>query len=252
MKNVLSLPERSDKPRKKGLTMLIDSGKGLSRVQETVDIGAEYIDYVKLGWATSAITPELQKKIAIYQQAGIPVCLGGTLFEVCYLQGKLADYEAFANEHGIEYLEVSDGTIDMPRADKLSSIEHFAKNFTVLSEYGSKAGGEVGAPSYWANRMQEELNAGAWKVIAEGRESGTAGMYRGNAELRTGLVDEILLHIKQADIMWEAPLKAQQTWFINKFGSEVNLGNISFDDVIPLETLRLGIRSDTFEAFHST
>lgn len=250
MKNFLSLPQRSVKPRNCGLTMMIDSGKGINKISDTIQIGAQYIDYVKLGWATSIITPNLQEKINLYQSAGIPVCLGGTLFEVCSLQNKVSEYLEFAKNLEVEYIEISDGTIELSRKDKLSAIEAFSKDFTVLSEYGNKGDQELEAPSYWAKRMKQELDAGAWKVIAEGRESGTAGMYRSNSELRTGLVDEILLHIKLEDVIWEAPLKPQQTWFINKYGAEVNLGNISIDDIIPLETLRLGIRSDTLINFH--
>lgn len=250
MTNFLSLPKRSEKPRSQGLTMMMDSGKGLNKIQDVLQVGAGYIDYVKLGWATSVITPNLKQKINAYQDAGIPVCLGGTLYEVAFIQNKIKEYTDFAKDIEVEYIEVSDGTIELDRKDKLSSIETLSKDFTVLSEYGNKGDQELEAPSYWARRMREELDAGAWKVIAEGRESGTAGMYRGNTELRTGLVDEILLHIDLADVIWEAPLKPQQTWFINKYGCDVNLGNISFDDIIPLETLRLGIRSDTLLTFH--
>lgn len=250
MKKILTLPTRSEKPRSQGLTMMMDSGKGLNKIADVLEVGADYIDYVKLGWATSAITPNLSEKVKAYQDAGIPVCLGGTLFEICFLQNKMQEYTDFAKDTGVNYVEISDGTIQMDRKDKLVAIETFSKEFTVLSEYGNKGDQELEAPSYWAKRMREELNAGAWKVIAEGRESGTAGMYRGNTELRTGLVDEILLHIELGEVIWEAPLKPQQTWFINKYGANVNLGNISFDDIIPLETLRLGIRSDTLLNFH--
>ena len=251
MKNFLKVPQRSSKPRNQGLTMLIDSGRGTSQVSDVLEVGSELIDYVKLGWATSVVSPNLEKKIEIYHNSGIPVCLGGTLFELSFLQNKIPEYIAFAKNCGVKLLEVSDGTITMARKDKLHWIEQLSKDFTVLSEYGNKTdGGELEAPSYWAKRMKEELEAGSWKVIAEGRESGTAGMYRDNAELRTGLVDEILLSIDLQDVMWEAPLKAQQTWFINKYGADVNLGNISFHDIIPLETLRLGLRSDTLFKFN--
>lgn len=252
MLNVLDLPNRTSKPREIGLTMVIDSHLGSRGVEDLIEVGSNIIDYVKLGWGTALITPNLATKVKKYRDAGIQVCLGGTFFELAYLNNKISEFEDFVQANNISLVEISDGTIEIPRAEKLSLIEQFSKHHKVLSEYGSKdAEKEIEAPRYWAKHMLEELEAGAWKVIAEGRESGTAGMYRGNSELRTGLVDEIVETVKQENIIWEAPKKTHQLWFINRYGTNVNLGNIAPKDVIPLETLRLGLRSDTLLKFYS-
>lgn len=249
--NFIPLPDRSSKPREVGITMVIDSNLGSHAVEDLIEVGSQFTDYVKLGWATALISPILEKKIRMYKDAGIDVCLGGTFFELAYVNKKTAEFEAFMKNFDISLVEISDGTIDIPREEKLKFIEKFARNFKVLSEYGSKDSTiEIKAPHYWATHMKEEIEAGAWKVIAEGRESGTAGMYRGSSELRTGLVDEIVNSIEQEYILWEAPLKSHQAWFIKKYGANVNLGNIAPSDIIPLETLRLGLRSDTLIKFH--
>ncbi len=250
-KYFIPLPERTSKPRNTGVTMVIDSSLGFNAMEDMISIGEAWIDYVKLGWGTGLITPILKNKIELYKKHNIKVCLGGTFFEVAYANKKVAEFEDFVEAHGISLIEISDGSLTIPRDEKLEIINRCSKKFTVLSEYGNKdASTELIAPRYWAQHMKEELDAGAWKVIAEGRESGTAGMYRGSSELRTGLVDEIVNFIPQDDILWEAPLKAHQTWFIKKFGSNVSLGNIAPRDVLPLETLRLGLRSDTLLKFH--
>lgn len=246
----LNLPTREEKPREKGLTMLIDSGLGLKRIEDVLETSSYLVDYVKLGWGTSVITPNLSDKVALYQKYGIPVCLGGTLFELAFLQNKVDDFVLFADKFNIDLLEVSDGTIFMEEEDKLAQIHTLSKNYKVLSEFGSKDDQLLKAPHLWVKGMIAELDAGAWKVIAEGRESGTAGMYRGSSELRTGLVQELVDHIPQEKIIWEAPKKSQQAWFVKQFGSDVNLGNISYKDLIALETLRLGLRGDTLLHFH--
>jgi len=247
---IIPLPERTMKPRESGLTMVIDSGRGATQIRDALIQGGSYVDYVKLGWATALVTQNLSDKIEVYNDLDIPVCLGGTLFELAYIHNRLDEYTAFAKDHGIHMIEISDGTIDMEQTEKLSCIENMAKHFKVLSEYGSKDAEAIAAPYRWVEGMTSELKAGAWKVIGEGRESGTAGMYRGNEELRMGLVDELVHVIDVESIIWEAPKKPQQSWFIDKFGQNVNLGNIAMDDIIALETLRLGIRSDTLAKFH--
>lgn len=252
MSGFISLPERTFKPRQNGLTMMIDGGLGLRQIKDVLELGETYVDYVKLGWGTALVTPILGQKIDLYRKFGIRVCLGGTFFEVAHVQNKTEEYASFMKDLNIDLVEISDGTIDMEHTEKLRYIEQFAKDFTVLSEYGSKDEGVIKAPHYWVKHMQAELDAGSWKVIGEGRESGTAGMYRGSSELRTGLVDEIVDHLDTDQIIWEAPQKAQQAWFIKKFGTNVNLGNIAAKDVIPLETLRLGLRSDTLRDFHTS
>jgi len=246
----LNLPERPVKPREEGVTMIIDSGYGLSQIRDCLETGHLYADYVKLGWGTSVITLNLHEKIKLYQSFNIPVCLGGTLFELAYIQGKFEDFLSFGLDLGIEMLEVSDGTIDLPENEKLHCIEAVAKKMKVISEYGSKDVATVRAPSYWVSGMQNELKAGAWKVIAEGRESGQSGLYRQTSELRTGLVEEIVDAIPQHKILWEAPQKSQQAWFVKEFGKNVNIGNVALKDIIPLETLRLGLRGDTLLTFH--
>ena len=246
----LELPSRSAKPRETGVTMVIDNGLGPTRVKTLLEESLEYIDYVKLGWCTSLVTPNLEEKIKLYQDAGVPVCIGGTFFEMAHLKGKMEVFLDWVRSLHIDHVEVSDGSIDIDERVKLSYIEKFSSEFTVLSEYGSKDADVVYAPSRWVRNMVREIEAGAWKVIAEGRESGTAGMYRTSSELRSGLVDEIVETIESAKLLWEAPQKNQQAWFVRRFGAEVNLGNIAPQDVIPLETLRLGIRGDTLPHFH--
>lgn len=248
--SLFPLPTRSAKPRNNGITMMIDSGLGIQQIKDVLAMGEDLIDYVKLGWGTALVTKNLEEKVKLYQSHGINVCLGGTLFEICFVHGKIDAYKSFVESLGIKYVEISDGTIEIPREEKLKNIEQLSKDFTVLSEYGSKLADVMKAPHHWARHMLEELDAGAWKVIGEGRESGTAGMYRGSSELRTGLVEELIDSINVDDIIWEAPKKEHQSWFIKKFGSNVNLGNIAFKDIIPLETLRLGLRSDTLVKFH--
>jgi len=250
MQDLFELPERTQKPRQHGITMIIDSGLGFHAVEDGLSVAKPYLDYVKLGWGTAIITPDIGKKVAIYKSHGVPVCLGGTFFELAYLKGKIKEYRAVAVELGLDMIEISDGTVNMLEADKLRLISEFAKDFRVLSEYGSKDAEVVVAPSRWVDGMRRELEAGAWKSIAEGRESGTAGLYRATEELRTGLVDEIVMNIPQEMLIWEAPKKHQQVWFIKKYGSNVNLGNIALSDIIALETLRLGLRGDTLMTMH--
>lgn len=250
--DLFDLPQRTDKPRKRGITMVIDNGMGETRARALLEEGAEYIDYVKLGWASSLVTPGLRAKVAQYQSAGVPVCLGGTFFELAHVKNRVKEYCAFARDLGIGMLEVSDGSIEMEKGEKLRYIESLARDFRVLSEYGSKDGAVVHAPNKWVRNMIRELDAGAWKSVAEGRESGTAGLFRETTELRSGLVDEIVEEIDPDRLIWETPMKHQQVLFIQRFGANVNLGNIAHDSVIALESLRLGLRMDTLMRFHGT
>jgi phosphosulfolactate synthase len=250
IRKLFDLPVRTEKPRQMGLTMVIDSGLGLETIRGYLDNCAEFVDYVKLGWGTALVSATLEDKIKLYQQYDVPVCLGGTFFELAHLHGKVKQFRDMMGELGLDIVEVSDGTVPMSIEEKLGYIRDFARDFKVLSEYGSKDTEVVVAPSKWVAGMQREFDAGAWKCIAEGRESGTVGLYRPTSELRTGLVQEIVEHIQQANVLWEAPQKAQQSWFVKAFGSNVNLGNITMADVVPLETLRLGLRGDTMMTFH--
>ena len=228
-----------------GLTHVIDKGLGPRGWEDVLETSGDYIDIVKFGWGTAYVTPNLERKLEVL--AGKRVVLGGTFFEVVYVRGKLDEYKTWLQELGIDHVEISDGTIDIPRERKLELIADFARDFTVLSEVGSKDSEVVFAPYEWVQWIKEELAAGAWKVVTESREGGTAGIFRPSGEMRTGLVDEIAHEIDFHDLIWEAPTKGSQAWFIKHFGPSVNLGNIPPDEVIPLETLRLGLRGDTLK-----
>jgi phosphosulfolactate synthase len=244
----LDLPARSSKPRTQGLTHVIDKGLDLVHVEGLFRTAGDYIDIVKLGWGTSYVTRNLEDKIALYRSFDVPIVCGGTLFEAVVGRDKLDEYRSWLAQKGITHVEVSDGTIDLPHDRKLELIAELAKDFVVMSEVGSKNADVVYAPYQWVEWMKDELDAGAWKVITEAREGGTAGIFRPTGEMRTGLIDEIVHGIDFGEIIFEAPTEASQGWFVRRFGPEVNLGNIAPDEVIPLETLRLGLRSDTLKA----
>ncbi len=244
-----NLPERTAKPRNHGYTMAMDKGLSLREVEDFISVSEQYIDIVKLGWGTSYVTPHLKEKIALYKEAGIPVYLGGTLFEAFYVRNQFDDYRKVLDKYGLEYVEVSDGSIEMDHNDKCECIRKLSEQVTVLSEVGSKDAEKIIPPYKWIELMQKELDAGAWKVIGEAREGGNVGLFRSTGEVRSGLVEEILTKIPFEKIIWEAPQKEQQVWFIKLLGTNVNLGNIAPNEVIPLETIRLGLRGDTFEEF---
>jgi phosphosulfolactate synthase len=243
------LPDRTQRPRKNGVTMVMDKGLGLKQAEMFIDSCADYVDLVKLGFGTSVITPHLTEKIKLYKEAGFKVYLGGTLFEAFIIRNKFDDYVKFIEKLKIDHAEVSDGSIEMDHGKKCEYIHTLSKNFTVLSEVGSKEEGIIIHPNKWTSMMNRELEAGSWKVIAEARESGNVGIYHRNGSPHTMLMNKIIAKVKQESILWEAPQKSQQIWFIKQFGANVNLGNIAFEEVIPLETLRLGLRGDTFFQF---
>jgi phosphosulfolactate synthase len=243
----LDLPPRPGKPRREGLTHVIDKGLNLREIEGLFDTAGQYVDIVKFGWGTSYVTNNLEKKIALYRSFETPVVCGGTLFEVVFARGKLDEFKRWLIEQRFSHVEISDGTLEIERERKLELIADFARDFTVLSEVGSKDADVVYAPYQWVEWIKEELGAGAWKVITEGREGGTAGIYRPTGEMRTGLVDEIVHEVELGDLIFEAPTKGSQAWFVKQFGANVNLGNIPPDEVIPLETLRLGLRGDTLQ-----
>jgi Uncharacterized conserved protein len=243
----LDLPQRSGKPRERGITHVLDRGLSVAEVDGMIEVGGEFVDFVKLGWGTALATGNLDAKLERYRSHGIPVVLGGTLTELAIAQGRVDGLIAWLGELGIDHVEVSDGTISMEHSDKLALIERLAEDFTVFSEVGSKDAAEIMAPYRWVEQIETELEAGAWKVIAEARETGTAGIYRADGEVRMGLIDEIAHAIDPERLLFEAPQKEQQVWFLRRFGTEVNLGNIAPADVLALETLRLGLRSDTAE-----
>jgi phosphosulfolactate synthase len=243
----LDLPFRSAKPRQQGLTHVLDKGLSVAQVDGLVEVAGDFVDVVKLGWGTAVATANLREKLDRYRAHGLPVVLGGTLTELAIAQRRVEALVGWLQELGIRYVEVSDGTITIAREDKLALIRRLARDFTVFSEVGSKDAEVIMAPYRWVEQIEQELEAGAWKVIAEARETGTAGIYRPDGEPRMGLVDEIVHEVDPRSIVWEAPRKEQQVFFLKRFGSEVNLGNILPDEVLGLETLRLGLRSDTAE-----
>ena len=243
----LNLPQRPGKPRSEGLTHVIDKGLNMRDVEGMFDTAGQYVDIVKLGWGTSYVTNNLEKKIALYRHFETPIVCGGTLFEVVYARGRMDEFKAWLHEHRFSHVEVSDGTLDIPRDEKLDLIADFARDFTVLSEVGSKDPDVVFAPYQWVEWIKEEKEAGAWKVITEAREGGTAGIFDSSGGMRTDLIEEIAGVVGPANIVFEAPTKAAQAWFVKTFGASVNLGNIAPDEVIPLETLRLGLRGDTLK-----
>src|SRR5918911_1421378 len=228
----LDVPARSPKPRYEGLTHVIDKGLNLRDIEGLFDTAGEFVDIVKFGWGTSYVTNNLEKKIALYRSFATPVVCGGTLFEAVVARDKVDEYKRWLVEQRFSHVEISDGAVEIPRDRKLELIAEFARDFTVLSEVGSKDADVVYAPYQWVEWMREELDAGAWKVITEGREGGTAGIFRPTGEMRTGLIDEIVHGIDVGDIIFEAPSTHSQAWFVRAFGPDVNLGNIPPDEVI--------------------
>lgn len=243
------LPERPSKPRKNGVTMVMDKGLGLKQAELFIDATGDYVDIVKLGFGTSLVTKNVEQKIKLYKEAGISVYLGGTLFEAFIVRKQFDEYQKLIDKLKLTHAEVSDGSIVMPHDQKCEYIRKLSKNFTVLSEVGSKEEGIIIHPNKWTSMMNKEIEAGSWKVIAEARESGNVGIYHRNGTAHTMLVNKIMNKVPKDSILWEAPQKQQQVWFIKHIGANVNLGNIAFEEVIPLETLRLGLRGDTFFTF---
>ena len=228
-----------------GLTHVIDKGLGPRAWEDVLEVAGDHISIVKLGWGTAAVTGNLERKLDVLRDK--PVVIGGTFFEVVYATNKLDDYKAWLQSLGLQHVEISDGTVEIPRERKLELIADFARDFTVLSEVGSKDSSVEYTAEQWVQWLQEELDAGAWKVITEAREGGTAGIFDSSGGMRTELIGEIAMAVGPVNVVFEAPTKAAQAWFIKQFGPSVNLGNIPPDEVIPLETLRRGLRGDTLK-----
>jgi phosphosulfolactate synthase len=247
--NLTQIPERHLKPREHGLTMVMDKGLSIQEVTNFLSVAHPHVDIVKLGFGTSFVTPNLKEKIEVYNSFNIPIYFGGTLFEAFLIRDQFEDYITVCKEFGVSYMEVSDGSINITHAEKCGYIEKLTKHGIVLSEVGSKDAAHIIPPYKWIELMRSELNAGASYVIAEARESGNVGIYRGSGEVREGLVQEILTQIPEEKIIWEAPQKSQQLYFIELVGCNVNLGNIAPTEVLPLETMRIGLRGDTFHLF---
>ena len=247
--NLSQMPDRFTKPRQSGITMVMDKGLSLEEARNFLSVSHPHVDIVKLGFGTSYVTPDLRKKLDLYRSNNIPVYFGGTLFEAFLIRNQFEDYIAVCKDFDITYMEVSDGSITIPHAEKCGYIEKLTKHGTVLSEVGSKDAAHIIPPYKWIELMRAELSAGSTYVIAEAREAGNVGIYRGSGEVREGLVQEILTQIPGERILWEAPQKAQQLYFIELLGCNVNLGNIAPTEVIPLEAMRIGLRGDTFHFF---
>ncbi len=247
--NLSQIPERTQQPRNAGLTMVMDKGLSINEVHNFMSVGGPHVDIVKLGFGTSFVTPNLRAKIEAYQSYNIPIYFGGTLFEAFLIRNQFEDYISVCKDYGITYMEVSDGSISIPHAEKCGYIEKLTKYGTVLSEVGSKDAAHIIPPYKWIELMRAELEAGSSYVIAEAREAGNVGIYRGSGEVREGLVQEILTQIPEEKIIWEAPQKAQQLYFLELIGCNVNLGNIAPHEILALEAMRIGLRGDTFELY---
>jgi phosphosulfolactate synthase len=246
----LDLPPRPGKPRDRGLTHVIDTGISRPEAEGLMASAADYVDLVRLGWGSAYVTHDLRDKLDCYRRAGVPVMLGGTLTELAWLQGKVDGFRAWLGELGIEHVEVSSGAIEIPPEDRIALIQTLSSDFTVFAEVGEKDPEALLAPYRWVELIKAALEAGAHKVTCEGRATGDAGMYRPDGEARTGLIDEIAHEVSPERLVFEAPKKHQQVWFIERFGPDVNLGNVLPEDAISLETLRLGLRADTLKLFH--
>jgi phosphosulfolactate synthase len=247
--NLSQIPERNKKPRNHGITMVMDKGLSVEEAKNFMSVASPHVDVVKLGFGTSFVTPNLKDKLEVYRSYDMPVYFGGTLFEAFVIRNQFEDYINICKEFGVSYMEVSDGSIIIPHAEKCGYIEKLTKHGTVLSEVGSKDATHIMAPYKWIELMKAEIEAGAQYVIAEAREAGNVGIYRGSGEVREGLVQEILTQIPEEKIIWEAPQKAQQLYFLELIGCNVNLGNIAPNEVIPLEAMRIGLRGDTFHFY---
>jgi phosphosulfolactate synthase len=243
------IPSRTEKPRKTGLTMVMDKGLSIRQAEDMIESADHLVDIVKFGFGTSYVTKDLQKKIDLYKSAGMRPYFGGTLFEAFFARGKFEDFLRILDKYKLDLAEISDGSIIIDHDEKCELISRLAKERTALSEVGSKDSGIIVSPAKWIKMMSTELEAGSWKVIAEGRESGNVGVFRPNGTAHTLLINRIIAKVNPEDILWEAPQKKQQAWFVKLFGADVNLGNIAPNEVIPLETLRIGLRGDTFFDF---
>lgn len=243
------LPFRPSKPRESGITMVMDKGLSIRQAEDFMSVGSDYTDFVKLGFGTSLLTPGVGDKIKLYKNAGVIPYLGGTLFEAYVIRNMFEDYIQLLDYYGIEMVEVSDGSFDIDHSEKLGYISALKKRGKVISEVGSKKKDVVYTPDEWVSMMKSELDAGSFKVIAEARESGTIGIYNDDGSVNNDIVNAISSHVKLDNVIWEAPLKSQQAWFIKHFGANVNLGNIAPEEIIPLESLREGLRGDTFFQF---
>jgi len=247
--NLTQIPHRNPKPRLSGLTMVMDKGLSVEESKSFLSVAHPHVDIIKLGFGTAYVTSNLEEKLEVFRSYNIPIYFGGTLFEAFLIRDQLEDYLEICKKYGVTFIEVSDGSVDIPHKEKCEYIERLTQYGIVLSEVGSKDAAHIIPPYKWIELMRAELSAGASYVIAEAREAGNVGIYRGSGEVREGLVQEILTQIPEEKIIWEAPQKEQQLYFIELLGCNVNLGNIAPTEVIPLEAMRIGLRGDTFHLF---
>lgn len=245
----LDLPVRSPKPRTTGLTQVLDHGLGVTEVQDYLNIADDFIDIVKFGWGSGYISKTLATKMDLYDRHDVKMCFGGTLFEVALLQNRFDEFLEAISSLGVEHVEVSTGTVNIPHERKCEYIRELSDSFTVFSEVGHKSADTCDSPEVWVEHARREKEAGAWKVVLEGRASGQAGIYNRRGEIREDLIDALDRELDSHDLVFEAPNKRQQVWLIDRFGNDVNLGNVALRDGIALETLRLGLRGDTATMF---
>ena len=249
LNELTGIPKRTEKERDSGVTMVMDKGLGINQAESMVETSGEYIDFVKFGFGTGLVAKNTSQKISLYKEHNITPYFGGTLFEIFYSRGELDKFKSFVSKHKIDCIEVSDGSVKIPHGEKCEIIANLSKDYTVISEVGSKEQGFLISPNKWVKMMTNELEAGSVKVIAEARESGNVGIFRPTGKAHVQLVNIIVGKVPQDKILWEAPQKAQQIWFIQQFGTNVNLGNIAPNEALGLECLRLGLRGDTFHSF---
>ena len=250
LRDLIPLPARTAKPRTTGLTHVLDSGLGPAEVESLLAVAGSHVDVARLGWGSALVTDGLADKLAAYARHDVPVMLGGTLTELAWAHGRIAELCDWLDALGITLIEVSSGTVAIPKDEKARLVEQLTARFTVYAEVGEKAANSIMAPYVWVEEIRQMLDAGAALVVCEGRAGGTAGLHRSSTETRTGLVEEIAHVFDPALLVFEAPQDDQQTWFIQRFGTDVNLGNVPPASVVSLESLRLGLRSDTLETFH--
>ncbi|EMA37585.1 phosphosulfolactate synthase [Halococcus hamelinensis] len=252
MLDFLDTPSRTTKPRDAGITHALDAGKGPQEVRDQLDVCGEFVDIVKLGWGTGYVSNRLEEKLALYRRRDITPCFGGTLFEVAVMQDRFEPFREKLLDLDIDLVEVSTGVISLDHDEKCEYIERLAEDFTVLSEVGRKDGDDNLDLDAWGDRAVREREAGAWKIVAEGRASGSTGVYGTDGDVRDDVVERLTGDLDPEEIVFETPQRSQQVWFIEQLGPSANLGNIELDDAIGLETLRQGLRGDTAELFHGT
>lgn len=241
----LDVPGREHKPRARGITHALDKGMPTHLLEVVLDQCGSLIDVLKIGWGLSYVDPKVKERISLCAQAGVPVCLGGTLLEVCAAQGRVADFQRWAAGIGVSAIEVSNGLRALSRADKTRLIRQLSEEFVVYAETGAKSDSVPVVAAQWQDELAADLDAGATWLVTEGRESGTVGLYEPSGSPRADLVAAIIERVPVDRVIFEAPRKAQQAWLIDRHGPDVNLGNVALDDILPLETLRLGLRADT-------